>query len=140
MTPDFHYSASFVESAKQINASNPLAWAGLVAAIEYLRRFKRSAVAPDVRWGVALSEFGADAGEIRWPDPESQTQHSETALRGLFVAHPSDEWYVFTLLGNKAKGLRRGNAWYPHAVAQSDRTTREAIETLGLIPFPEVKT
>lgn len=135
MIPKFHYSAEFRESAIQLNAARPPAWAGLVAAREYLREFQRSALAPDVRWHIAQSEFAQHCGEIRWPNPEDQAEHPDSALRGLFVAHPTNEWYVFTLLGNKATGPLRGDTWYESAVPLSDRIARQAISVLGLTPF-----
>jgi len=133
--PKFHYSPSFIESARQLSTTNPMAWAGLTAAIEYLREFKRAAVAPDVKWHIAQSEFAQDCGEIRWPNPEDQSDHPNTALRGLLVAHPTDEWYVFTVLGNKASGTHQGSAWYDLAIKQSDETARQAVAVLKLTPF-----
>lgn len=135
MIPKFHYAASFIEPARHLSATDPMAWSGLTAAIEYLREFKRTAVAPDVKWHIAQSDFAQDCGEIRWPNPENQADHPSTALRGLFIAHPSDEWYVFTMLGNKASGSHRGNAWYEPAVKQSDETARRAIDALKLTPI-----
>lgn len=136
MEPVFHYSRSFVESAEHLNATNPAAWAHIVAARDYLREFRRAAVAPDVRWHIATSCFAENCGELRWPDPEDQSAHPDVAIRGLFVANPNDEWYVFTVLGNKAVGPMRGNAWYQHAIAQSDSIAQRAIATLKLSPFP----
>ena len=126
----------FVESARQLSGTDPVAWAGLTAAIGYLRNFKREAAAPDVRWHIMESEYGKDCGEIRWPNPEEQTDHPGTALRGLFVAFPSDEWYVFTVLGNKATGPLQGNAWYRAAVPRSDEIVGQAIQALKLTYFP----
>jgi len=134
--PTFHYSRAFLESARQLDAGYPSAWVGIVAAREYLRQFGRAAVAPDVRWHIAQSVFGADCGELRWPNPEDQVGHPDLAIRGLFVAHPNDLWYVFTLLGNKAVGAHRGNDWYDHVVEQSDHTARQAVTALNLTPLP----
>lgn len=72
---------------------------------------------------------------MRWPNPEDQSDHPNKAIRALFVAHPSDEWYVFTLLGNKAAGPHRGSAWYDRAVEQSDRLAHQAILALKLKPL-----
>lgn len=88
-----------------------------------------------MRWHIAQSEFGPDCGEIRWPNPEDQNDHPDTALRGLFVCHPSAEWYVFTVLGNKANGRHRGNAWYGPAIELSDKIARHAIEALTTPPI-----
>lgn len=134
MIPKFHYSPPFMESARQLSGNDPEGWAGLTAAIEYLREFNRGAVAPDVKWHIAQSAFAEDCGEIRWPNPENQADYPDMALRGLFVAHPTDEWYVFTVLGNKAGGPVQGNAWYDRAIKQSDEIVRRAIEALNLTP------
>lgn len=132
----FYNASAFVESAKQLAASNPAAWAGIVAAREYLREFGRAATAPDVRWRITQSVFAEYCGELRWPNPEDQAEHPDIAIRGIFVAHPSDEWYVFTVLGNKAVGKHRGNEWYDLAIKQSDQTIVRAIDVLGLAPLP----
>ncbi len=131
-----HYSSAFKQSAEWLAAADPLAWAGIRAAIRYLLEFKRAAAAPDVRWHIVRSQFGAHCGEVRWPDPESQSEHPDDAWRGLFVAHPDDDWYVFTVLGNKAGTDRSGNDWYTSAVARSDEIARTAIVVLGLSGFP----
>lgn len=131
-----HYSSAFKQSAERLAAINPLAWVGIQAAIRYLLEFKRAAVAPDVRWHIVQSEFRTHSGEVRWPDPESQSEHPDDAWRGLFVAHPSDEWYVFTVLGNKAGTGRSGSDWYTSAAARSDQLARSAISVLGLADFP----
>jgi len=123
-------------SAERLAAVNPAAWAGLQAAIRYLLEFQRAAVAPDVRWHIVESEYGKHCGEIRWPDPEAQFEHPNDAWRGLFVAHPDNNWYVFTVLGNKATTSQGGNTWYTPAVQKSDEITHAAIETLGLADFP----
>lgn len=136
MDPVFYNSGAFVAAARQLASTDPKAWAGIVAAREYLRAFGRAAVAPDVRWHIVQSSFGEHCGELRWPDPEDQADHPGKAIRGLFVAHPSDEWYVFTVLGNKAAGRHRGNDWYGLAIEQSDQTVRQAITALKLRPFP----
>lgn len=132
----FYNSRAFVAAARQLASTDVGAWAGIVAAREYLRAFRRAAVAPDVKWHIVQSSFGEHCGELRWPDPEHQAEHPGTAIRGLFVAHPSDEWYVFTLLGNKAAGPHRSSDWYDRAVEQSDQTVRQAITALKLTPFP----
>lgn len=129
-------SRTFRQSAERLAAADPLAWAGIRAAMQYLLDFKRAAVAPDVRWHIVQSEFGRHCGEIRWPDPEFQSEHPDDAWRGLFVAHPNDDWYVFTVLGNKAGADRSGNNWYTSAVALSDEIAHSAIVDLGLSPFP----
>lgn len=134
--PAFFNSRSFVESAKQLASSDGEAWAGIVATRHYLREFRRAAVAPDVQWHIVQSAFGEHCGELRWPNPEDQAAYPGKAIRGLFVAHPSDEWYVFTLLGNKASGRHRGGDWYDLAVAESDRIAYQAIKALDLTPFP----
>ncbi len=131
-----HYSAGFKQSAERLAAVNPAAWAGLQAAIQYLLEFQREAVAPDVRWHIVASEYGKHCGEIRWPNPEAQFEHPNDAWRGLFVAHPDNNWYVFTVLGNKAGTGQGGNTWYTPAVQKSDAITHAAIETLGLADFP----
>ena len=64
--PIHHYSSAFKQSAERLADANPLAWAGIRAAIGYLLEFKRAAVAPDVRWHIVQSEFGTHCGEIRW--------------------------------------------------------------------------
>lgn len=125
-----------MQSAERLAVANPGAWVGLRAAIQYLLEFKRAAVAPDVRWRIVESRYGRHCGEIRWPDPEVQSEHPNDAWRGLFVAHPSNDWYVFTVLGNKAGAGRGGNDWYSDAVPRSDEITRTAIEKLRLNPFP----
>ena len=89
-----------------------------------------------MRWHIVQSSFGEHCGELRWPNPEDQADHPDKAMRGLFVAHPNNEWYVFTLLGNKAAGPHRGSDWYDLAVEQSDHTVRQAIAALKLTPFP----
>lgn len=132
----FYNSRAFVAAARQLAATDAEAWAGIIAAREYLRAFGRAAVAPDVKWNILQSSFGEHCGELRWPDPEDQADHPRKAIRGLFVAHPSDEWYVFTLLGNKAAGTTLGSDWYDLAVEQSDQTVRAAITVLKLTPFP----
>ncbi len=126
----FYNSRAFADAAKQLASTDAEAWAGIVAAREYLRAFGRAAVAPDEKWHIVQSSFGEHCGELRWPDSEDQAEHPGTAIRGLFVAHPSDEWYVFTLLGNKAAGANRGSDWYDLAVEQSDQTVRQAITAL----------
>ncbi|MDE0676097.1 MAG: hypothetical protein OXH42_02005 [Acidimicrobiaceae bacterium] len=134
--PIHHYSSAFKQSAERLADASPLAWAGIRAAIRYLLEFKRAAVAPDVRWHIVQSEFGTHCGEIRWPDPEAQSEHPDDAWRGLFVAHPNDDWYVFTVLGNKAGTDRSGNDWYASAVSRSDEIVRTAIVDLGLADIP----
>ncbi len=47
-----------------------------------------------------------------------------------------DEWYVFTVLGNKAGTGPNANDWYTSAVTRSDEITRAAIQTLNLADFP----
>ena len=130
-----HYSAAFKVVAEERANSNRLAWAGMLGAIRYLLEFKRSAVALDVRWHIVQSEFGKHCGEVRWPDPGTQSEHPNDAWRGLFVAHPNDDWYVFTVLGNKAETGRSGIDWYTSAVTRSDEITRAAIEVLNLADF-----
>lgn len=129
-----HFSNQFKTAAERVVETKPDLWDGVRETLVYLRQFRRQAVAPDVRWGIAQSKFGADCGEVRWPYPEIQARHPTDAWRGLFVAHPDDDWYVFTILGNKA-GV--GNAWYSDAVVKSDEIVAVAVEQLGLQPFPK---
>lgn len=124
-----HFSAQFTAAAHRLSTAEPVLWDGLREAIRYLTEFRHGAISPDVRWGIAQSAFGVNCGEIRWPDPEIQREHPDHAWRGLFVAHPNDVWYVFTILGNKA---RVGNAWYDEAVPVSDALAVQAIAKLGL--------
>ena len=51
------------------------------------------------------------------------------------MAHPNDDWYVFTVLGNKAETGRSGIDRYTSAVTRSDEITRAAIEVLNLADF-----
>lgn len=129
-----HFSSVFKRTAEQLALEGPDLWEGLRQTLIYLREFRRGAVAPDVRWGISQSVYGPNCGEVRWPDPEVQSQFAGDAWRGLFVAHPDDDWYVFTVLGNKAG---RGNAWYDSAVPLSDELASRAIAQLGLKPFAE---
>lgn len=128
-----YFSTQFKAAAERIAADKPVLWDGIRETLTYLIHFRHQAIAPDVRWGIALSAYGRQCGEIRWPDPEIQSDYPNDAWRGLFVAHPNDDWYVFTVLGNKA---RSGNAWYDKAVPESDAVVDRAIEQLGLQPFP----
>ncbi|MDE0699273.1 MAG: hypothetical protein OXH61_00965 [Acidimicrobiaceae bacterium] len=52
------------------------------------------------------------------------------------MAHPHDDWYVFTVLGNKAEAARSGIDWYTSAVKRSDEIARAAIVVLRLADFP----
>jgi len=127
-----HVSLQFKSAAERLANERPDLWDGIAMTVEYLRQFRRHAVAPDVRWGIAQSIFGSNCGEIRWPDPEVQEKYLDDAWRGLFVAHPDEDWYVFTVLGNKATD---GNRWYDRAVPISDAVVRAAIAKLHLRPL-----
>ncbi len=128
-----HFSSQFKIAAERLAASEPNLWDGIRETLVYLWEFRRQALAPDVRWGIAQSTYGPHCGEVRWPDPEIQAKYPADAWRGLFVAHPDGAWYVSTILGNKAGA---GNAWYDDAGAQSDELVAAAVDRLGLRPFP----
>lgn len=134
--PEIHYSNHFASSAQTLASVEPLARAGIVAAIRYLRTYGRSAVAPDVRWKIQQSVFRDHSGEIRWPIPERQERHPSAAWRGLFVTATDLSWIVFTLLGNKAVGPASANSWYDVAVPTSDDVARNAKQILKLRMFP----
>ena len=126
-----HFSQQFKTAAERLSADRPELWDGIVQTLVYLREFRRGAVAPDIRWEIGQSVYGPNCGELRWPDPEIQRKYPADAWRGLFVAHPEDDWYVFTVLGNKA-GL--GNRWYDLAVSESDALVQVAVSSLRLTP------
>ena len=131
-----HFSGAYVEVARRVVVERPEIWARLEQATDYLIEFGQQAVAPDVEWYIAQSAFGPHSGEIRWPDPETQQDHPNDAWRGLFVAAVDYSWILFTVLGNKAAGSHRGNAWYDLAVPQSDQIARAAAKHLDLSSFP----
>ena len=95
-----------------------------MAAVRYLSEFGRSAVAPDVKWGLEVSRYRADSGEVRWPNPEYQDEHPGKAWRGLFVAATDMSWIIFTVLGNK-HGV---DDWYDRLVAESDAIAEAIFE------------
>ncbi len=123
-----HFSTQFKTTAERLAGEKPALWDGIRETLIYLAEFRHQAVAPDVRWGITQSAYGHNCGEIRWPDPEIQPEYPSDAWRGLFVAHPDDDWYVFTILGNKAGA---GNAWYDKAVPDSDALIASAIGQLN---------
>ena len=54
-----HYSSAFKQSAERLVVINPLAWAGIQAAIRYLLEFKRTAAArSDQIANAAISVLG----------------------------------------------------------------------------------
>lgn len=127
-----HFSTQFKSAAERLADEEPILWNGIRETLIYLSEFRHYAIAPDVRWGITQSVYSGHCGEIRWPDPEIQAEHPGDAWRGLFVAHPDDDWYVFTILGNKAA---TGNDWYDQAVPQSDALVALAVEQLALKPL-----
>ncbi len=136
----FHRSSSFQLTAERLSAENPIAWAQMVAGFRYLEEYREAAVAPDVRWGIALSRFGKFSGEVRWPFPEDQADHPNSAFRTLFVVATDYSWAVLTILGNKATHVSGSNAWYDEFVPISDQIAVGASKQLSLKNFPpEVK-
>lgn len=122
----------------RLTQSNRQAAEGIGAAIIYLTEHRRAAVGPYVEWTLALSTYGTCSGEIRWPDPEYQSEYAETAWRGLFVTNPDCDWFLFTVLGNKARYSSGSRAWYDHAVSESDDIASNAATVLFMPGLPKV--
>lgn len=136
MARRLYYSGAFRSQADRLIAIDPDLAARLGAAIGYLADHGRDAVLPDVRWRLSQSTFRRDSGEVRWPPSERQADHPNDAWRGLFIAATDTSWILFTVLGNKASGEARGNAWYERAIPAHDRIASQAIRQLGLPHTP----
>lgn len=122
----------------QLAVSDMQAAEGVGAAIIYLTEHGRAAVGPYVEWTLARSAFGSCSGEIRWPNPEYQLEHVDTAWRGLFVTNPECDWFLFTVLGNKARYPAGSRAWYDHAVQESDNIASGASNVLTIPGLPKL--
>ncbi len=130
-------SPQFKASAQQLSETDGGAYAGVLAATFHLAEHGRASIHPYVEWGMATSDFRDNSGEIRWPDPEDQSDYPDCAWRGLFVTNPNRDWFLLTLLGNKARYPAGSRAWYDVAVPKSDRIARAYNNVLNLPDFPQ---
>lgn len=134
-------SVQFNATALDIGERRPDVATALGPVLTYLVEHGRQAAGPDVEWHIRTSRYQSHSGEIRWPDPQLQSEYPNDAWRGLFVAATDTRWILLTLLGNKAVGPHQGNAWYDQAVPVADQIAADYIAHHALdnapTPSPE---
>ncbi len=135
LTAQIYYSPMFRETAIVLGGSDPNAWAGIRRSIDYLIEHGRASVRPDVGWHIRESSFGPNSGEVRWPDPEYQSEYSGKAWRGLFVSNRDCDWIVFGVLGNKVASPGGTDAWYRDAARETDEFARTVHNAANLPNF-----
>jgi hypothetical protein len=118
----------FDDGLRALQAANQALFEVVAADIQYLLTLKREAELPQVRWGIAQSEFTDVTGEVR-----SHVVGEPEFVRVLFVMPPDESICVFAVIGDKntADG-NQGNDWYDHAVPILDEVWRRVQDDSGL--------
>lgn len=116
----------FDDSLVALRAADPELFEVVAADLQYLLERKREAELPQVRWGIAQSDFTDLTGEVRSHIPSHQE-----FVRTLFVM-PPDEWIcVLAVMGDKnTAGGAQGNDWYDSAVPILDEVWRR-VQAIG---------
>jgi hypothetical protein len=113
----------FQDSLERLRATDAELFEVVAADIEYLIRAKRGAELPQVRWGIAQSEFVDVTGEIR-----SHIPGRPEFVRTLFVMPDDESICAFAVMGDKntVEG-RQGDDWYDEAVPLLDEMWRRIL-------------
>lgn len=110
----------FNDALAALRASNLELFEVVAADVQYLLTLKRKAELPQVRWGLAQSDFPDVTGEIR-----SHIAGKPEFVRVLFIVPPDESICVFAVIGDKnAEGGIQGNDWYDQAVPILDEVWR----------------
>ena len=113
----------FDDSLEQLCASDADLFVVVAADIEYLLRLKRKAELPQVRFGIAQSEFPNITGEIR-----SHIPGRPEFVRILFAMPADESICVFAVMGDKnAPEGAQGDDWYDEAVPILDEVWRRVL-------------
>ena len=113
----------FDDGLRALRAANQELFEVVATDIEYLLTLKRGAELPQVRWGIAQSDFSDITGEIR-----SHIVGEPEFVRTLFVMPPDESICVFTLIGDKNTDEgSQGSDWYDSAVPILDEVWRRVL-------------
>lgn len=117
----------FDDGLRALRVANQELFEVVAADMQYLLTLKRKAELPQVRWGIAQSEFPDITGEVR-----SHIVGQQEFVRVLFVMPPDESICVFAVIGDKnTDGGSQGNDWYDNAVPILDEVWRRVLDDSG---------
>lgn len=107
----------FMASLRALKETDEELFVVVASDIQYLLEMKRSAVLPQVGWGVAQSAYRELTGEVR-----SHIPGREAFVRLLFAMPHDESVCVLAVMGDKnSDGGAQGNEWYDVAVPMLDQ-------------------
>ena len=113
----------FDNSLEQLRASDADLFVVVAADIEYLLRLKRKAELPQVRFGIAQSDFPDVTGEVR-----SHIAGRPEFVRILFAMPDDESICVFAVMGDKnSPEGAQGDDWYDKTVPILDEVWRRVL-------------
>jgi hypothetical protein len=113
----------FDDGLRALRAANHELFEVVAADIQYLLTLKHGAELPQVRWGIAQSEFTEITGEVR-----SHIVGEPEFVRILFVMPADESICVFALIGDKNTDRgSQGSDWYDGAVPVVDEVWRRLL-------------
>ena len=108
----------FTGSLQRLRANDNYLFIAVAADLRYLIEKRRSAELPQVRFGLAKSQYPALMGEVR-----SHLSGQSVFIRTIFAMSFDESMCAFLLLGDKnsqVPGAATGDGWYDKAIPLAD--------------------
>lgn len=108
----------FTGSLQRLRANDNYLFVAVAADLRYLIEKRRSAELPQVRFGLAQSQYPDLMGEVR-----SHLSGQPVFIRTIFAMPFDESMCAFLLLGDKnspAPGAATGNDWYVKSIPLAD--------------------